>query len=81
VVSFMSWPFYSQGKNPRYPLDRRLGGVPEPVWTLWSTEKCLDRAGNRTPNVEPLARLSYAWTGHTVGRAGDGKSRASIVRI
>jgi hypothetical protein len=26
VVSFMPRPLYSQGKSPRYPLDRRLGG-------------------------------------------------------
>jgi hypothetical protein len=26
VVSFTHQPLYSQGKSPRYPLDRRLGG-------------------------------------------------------
>jgi hypothetical protein len=26
VVSFMPWPLYPQGKNPWYPLHRRLGG-------------------------------------------------------
>jgi hypothetical protein len=26
VVSFTPRPLYSKGKNPRYPLDRRLGG-------------------------------------------------------
>jgi hypothetical protein len=26
VVSFMTQPLYPRGKNPRYPLDRRLGG-------------------------------------------------------
>jgi hypothetical protein len=26
VVSFTPRPLYSQGKNPWYPLDRRLGG-------------------------------------------------------
>jgi hypothetical protein len=26
VVSFTLRPFYPQGKNPWYPLDRRLGG-------------------------------------------------------
>jgi hypothetical protein len=26
VVSFTPRPLYSQGKSPRYPLDRRLGG-------------------------------------------------------
>jgi hypothetical protein len=26
VVSFTPRPFYLQGKSPRYPLDKRLGG-------------------------------------------------------
>jgi len=30
VVSFMSWPLYSQEKSPWYPLDRRLGGPQSP---------------------------------------------------
>jgi len=32
-------------KSPRYPLDRRLGGVPQPVWTL-STQKYTPPAGS-----------------------------------
>jgi hypothetical protein len=27
VVSFTPRPLYLQGKRPRYPLDRRLGGI------------------------------------------------------
>jgi hypothetical protein len=27
VVSFTPRPFYPQGKSPRYPFDRRLGGA------------------------------------------------------
>jgi len=26
VVTFTLWPLYPQGKCPRYPMDRRLGG-------------------------------------------------------
>jgi hypothetical protein len=26
VISFTARPLYPQGKSPRYPLDRRLGG-------------------------------------------------------
>jgi hypothetical protein len=26
VVSFAHWPLYTQGKNPSFPLNRRLGG-------------------------------------------------------
>jgi hypothetical protein len=38
VVSFMPRPLYQLGKNPWYPLDRRLGGAPESVWTRWKRE-------------------------------------------
>jgi hypothetical protein len=27
VVSFTPWPLYRQGKSPRYPLNRRFGGL------------------------------------------------------
>jgi hypothetical protein len=32
------------------------GQVPQPVWTLWSREKSLGSAKNRTPAVQLLAR-------------------------
>jgi hypothetical protein len=51
----MSRLLYLRGNSPRYPLDRRLGGAPEPVWMLWRREKSLDCAGNRTPVVQPVS--------------------------
>jgi hypothetical protein len=47
-----------------YPLDRRLFGAPEPVWTLrCSEEKITAPVGDRTPLAQPVAsslyRLSY----------------------
>jgi hypothetical protein len=30
--------------------------APEPVWTLWSTDKSLAPAGNQTPAVQSVAR-------------------------
>jgi hypothetical protein len=39
MVNFTPRPLYSQGKSPRYPLDRRLGGPQDPVWRLWRREK------------------------------------------
>jgi hypothetical protein len=39
---------YPRGKDPRYPLYRRLGGPPEPVWTLRLEEKSSAPAEDRT---------------------------------
>jgi len=49
VVSFTPRSFYSQGKSPWYPLDRRLGGP----------ESCSGCSGEETnsqppPGIEPL---------------------------
>jgi hypothetical protein len=44
VVSFTLQPHHPRGKNSQYaqyPLDRRLGGLLEPVWRLWSRDKFL----------------------------------------
>jgi hypothetical protein len=38
MVSYTLWPLYLLRKRLRYPLDRRLCGAPEPVWTLWRRE-------------------------------------------
>jgi hypothetical protein len=48
VVSFTTWPLYSRGKNPRYSLDRRLGG-PQSQSGRRGEEKILDPTGTRTP--------------------------------
>jgi hypothetical protein len=55
VVNFMPWPLYSQGKNPWYPLDRRLG---EPRAGLDAVVKkipspCLD---SNLPIIQPIAQ-------------------------
>jgi hypothetical protein len=41
-------------KEPRYPLNRRLGGVgwaAQPVWTLGGREKSLARVGLDAPSI------------------------------
>jgi hypothetical protein len=49
VVSFMPRPL-----NPRYPLDRVLGG--HQSWSgRWGEEKNLTSFGNRTPAIQPVA--------------------------
>jgi hypothetical protein len=48
VVSFTPLPPYPRGKNPRYPLDRRLGG-PQNRSGRRGEEKILDSNGTRTP--------------------------------
>jgi hypothetical protein len=47
---------YSRGKDPRYPLDRGLGGAPEPVWTQRLEEESFAPIGDRTPIVQPIVR-------------------------
>jgi hypothetical protein len=42
-------------------IGQETGRVPEPVWTLWSTEKFLAPARNRTPAVQPVARRYTDW--------------------
>jgi hypothetical protein len=42
----MSWLLYSQGKSPRYPLDRRLGGP-----------QSLSGGGGEEKNSQPLTGL------------------------
>jgi hypothetical protein len=57
VVRFTPWPLYPRGKSPRYPLDRRLGWSPEPVWTKWRIEHFWPyRDSNSDPSVvQPVA--------------------------
>jgi hypothetical protein len=49
------------GKEPRYPLDRRLGG-PQSRSGRFGEEKILDPTGTRTPNplvVQPIASRKW----------------------
>jgi hypothetical protein len=43
------------GKEHPVPIGYEAGCAPEPVWTLWSREKSLAPAGNRTPAFQPVA--------------------------
>jgi hypothetical protein len=57
VVSFTPQQLYPRGKSPWYPLDRRLGGPPEPVWMTWRRENSwVYRDSNSNPLViQPIA--------------------------
>jgi hypothetical protein len=46
------------GKKHRYPLQSRLIKL---VWTLWSRDKNVAPAGNRTAAVLPVARRHTDW--------------------
>jgi hypothetical protein len=47
---------YPRGKDPRYPLNRRLeaGWTPEPVCTQKLEEKSSATVGDRTPVVQSV---------------------------
>jgi hypothetical protein len=60
VVSFMVWPLYPRGERSLSPLDRRLDGGSEFVWTLWIKEKSLASSANWT-----LA-ISRCYTGSAI---------------
>jgi hypothetical protein len=47
---------YPRGKDPWYPLDRRLRGAAEPIWTQGLGEKSSASVGDRTPIVQPVVR-------------------------
>jgi hypothetical protein len=55
VVSFMPWLIYPQGKDPQYPLDRRMG-VPQ-SWSGRDMEK---------KNVYPCRELNVCYPAHIV---------------
>jgi hypothetical protein len=67
---------YPRGKDPRYPLDRRLGGPQKPVWTQRIEEKsfCPCRGSNpgRPARSQTLYCLSYPGSNiyvlHNTGR-------------
>jgi hypothetical protein len=44
------------GKNAQYTIGQEAEWAPELVRTLWSREKYLSLAGNRTTAVQPVAR-------------------------
>jgi hypothetical protein len=53
MVSFTPRPLYSQGKRPRYPLDRKLGG---PITVLNAVVKSPCRESNPIiPIIQPIA--------------------------
>jgi hypothetical protein len=52
---------YPRWKDPRYPLDRRLGGPQSRVWTQGLQEKSSAALGDRTPIVQPVVRHYTDW--------------------
>jgi hypothetical protein len=55
VVSFTSWPLYSQGKSSWYPLDRRLGGPQSRSGRGSEEENSQPLSGFEPPSVQPVA--------------------------
>jgi hypothetical protein len=62
VVRFTPLQLYPLGKSPRYPLDRRLGGTLEPVWTTWRRENSWPyRHSNSGPSADQLVASPLVW--------------------
>jgi hypothetical protein len=60
MVSFAPQPFYPREKRPRYPSDRRLGGLQgRSGWC--GEEKNLSLVENLTPTVQPVVRRYADW--------------------
>jgi hypothetical protein len=60
VVSFKPRPFYSRGKKPRYPSDRRLGGPKSRGGHL--VKRKFFSSGTRTPTPRPSSPQLVAIT-------------------
>jgi hypothetical protein len=58
VISFTPRPLYTQGRSPRYPLDRRLGG-PQSQSGQYGDVKILASTRTRTPTPWPFSQSLY----------------------
>jgi hypothetical protein len=67
MVSFTHRPLYSRRKTSLYPLDRKLGGPHNRVWTLWRRDKYFAPSGNRTPAAQPVAHRYTDWAIPSLG--------------
>jgi hypothetical protein len=52
---------YPWGKRPRYPLDRRLGWAPEPVWMQRLEEKSSASVRDRTLVIQSVVSHFSDW--------------------
>jgi hypothetical protein len=46
LISALEWSALPLGKGHPVPIGWEAGWAPEPVWTLWTTEKILASARN-----------------------------------
>jgi hypothetical protein len=56
VVNFTPRPLYLQGKNPWYPLDRRLGGPQSRSGCSAEEKSSQTLLGLESPNIQPVAQ-------------------------
>jgi hypothetical protein len=60
VVSFTPRPLYPQGKSPRYPLDRRLGGPQSRSGRSGEEKNSKPLPGLEPPVIQPVVQLYTA---------------------
>jgi hypothetical protein len=47
---------FTSGERSPVPIGEEAGWAPEPVWTLYNTEKTLAPIGNRILAIQPVAK-------------------------
>jgi hypothetical protein len=60
MVSFTPRPLYYQGKNPWYPLDRKLGGPQTRSGGGGEEKNSQPRAGLESQSIQPVAQCYTA---------------------
>jgi hypothetical protein len=73
AVRFTPRPLLSTRKKPQVSTDEEAGWAPEPVWTLWRSEKYISSGGYQTPAVQPVAHHYTGWVITSDGKILDSK--------
>jgi hypothetical protein len=80
VISVTSWPLYPQGKSPRYPLDRRLGGPQSRSGCGGEEKNSQNLLGLKTPIIQPeLSQFHHVVSRTCMVCTTNGKIKTSVM--